>query len=244
MVRPPSSAPAGEIFGWSTKTAALRLSGPSLGHLYVETADGERLLDVHPASGERTALHVPELRPLFVRSDDEAAEYVLTAGQSEASVQLALLTPTVPEVRRKGSLNLALQQLFASPFGASNVRDFELSMVVASERPERPAAPTTGTLQTVAGWVAIGAGGAALTLSAASLATSLTSKGESQVEIDRANQRIKTLNIASLVGYSVAGVAGVTWGLCRLHFGAAPASTGGQPRVRDAGLALELEGRF
>ena len=81
-------------------------------------------------------------------------------------------------------------------------------------------------------------------MSAASLATSAGSKGESQVEIDAHNQRVKTLNIASAVGYGLAGVAGLTWGLCRLHLGASPPSAEGSPSVHDARLTLELDGRF
>ncbi|HKO51164.1 MAG TPA: caspase family protein [Polyangiaceae bacterium] len=244
MVRPPSSTPAGEILGWRSDTAALRLSGPSVGHLYVETALGERLLDVHPAPGELTALRLPRQRPLFVRKDDESAEYVLTGEQEESELQLALLTPTMPEVRRKGALNRALRRLFETPFGAANVREFELAMVAVNERPVDTAVPAQDSLATVAGWVAIGAGGAALTLSAASLATSLSSDGGSQVEIDAHNQRVKTLNIASAIGYAVAGVAGVTWGVCRLHLAGSPASAGGPRPLRDAGLTLMLDGRF
>lgn len=245
MVRPPRSGATGEILGWKAETAALRLTGPS-GHLYVETAQGERLLDAHPAAGEFVNVHLPELRPLFVRKDDESAEYVLT--NQTSGEELALLTPTVPEVGRKGALNLALQQLFAAPFGSENVHEFEVqSMLVLPplETADVPTAtPAHSTLGTVAGWVAIGAGGAALTLTGASIATSLSSKGESQVEVERHNQQVRTLNIASAVGYAIAGVAGLTWGLCRLQVSAAPTAQT-SARARDArGLTLQLEGRF
>jgi hypothetical protein len=249
MVRPPGSAVAGEILGWGSRTAAIQLSGPEIGHLYVETARGVRLLDVHPAPGERVALYLPELRPLFVRKDDESAEYVLTAERPEVDGPIALLQPTTPEIVRKGALNLALQQLFASPFGAANVREFEVreserSRVTPAADDDGSAIPARSTLGSVAGWVALGAGGAALGLTAASVATSLGSQGESQVEIDQHNQQVKTLNIASAVGYALAGVAGVTWGLCRLQLGAAPSSAEGSRRTHGAGLTLRLEGQF
>jgi len=243
MVRPPSAGAAGEILGWKLQTAALRLIGPSMGHLYVETARGERLLDVHPAEGEVVNLHLPALRPLFLRKNDESAEYMLTS-LDPVEGRIALLTPTVPEVGRKGALNLALRQLFASPFGAANVREFERKLSTEKPTPAADTSSTHSTLGTVAGWVAIGAGGAALTLSAASLATSLSAKGESQVEIDRHNQRVQTLNIASAVGYAVAGVAGITWGVCKLNVGAAPASGSGSSAQAGQGLTLELSGRF
>lgn len=252
LVRPPGSAGTREIIGWNTETASLRLKGADFGHVYVETPKGDRLLDAHPAPGEIVNLYLPKERPLFVRKNDGTGEYELTKAPSETE-ELAQLTPTDPKtLQSRGSENEALKQLFATPFGAANVREFELeagtlappTYTVAPIQTVAADAPTHSTLGTVAGWVAIGAGGAALTLTGASIATSLSSQGDSQVEVERHNQQIRTLNIASAVGYAIAGVAGLTWGLCRLQVVAAPTAQSA-PRVRDArSFTLQLEGRF
>ena len=242
IVRPPSSGPEREILGWDTRTAALRLNGSEIGHFYVETED-ERLLDAHPTAGEMVTLHLPDARPLYVRKDDGSAEYLLTTQRPEGDA-LAQLTPVEPQVGDKGRVDLALLHLFANPFGPANVRAFEASMITRPTYADQPHTPAASSLGTVAGWTAIGAGGAALTLSTASLVTSLSNKGGSQVEIEQANQRVRTLNIASAVGYAIAGVAGVTWGLCRLQVGAASTAQGSQRSLDARSLGLQLEGRF
>jgi len=245
MVSPPASSPTAEILGWNSGTVSLSLDGSTVGHLYLETALGERLLDVHPANGEVVDLHLPGARPLFVHKDDESAEYELTTLRPE-DARDAMDHPKPPPIRERGSVNLALKQLFSLPFGASNVSEFERTIhFPAPAPPAEEEVPAHGSLGTVAGWVAIGAGSAALALSATSLATSLSDKGASQVEIDQHNQRVRTLNIASVIGYSIAAVAGLTWGLTRLQLGATGATAEGPRRPYDArSLTLQLDGHF
>jgi hypothetical protein len=248
MVRPPRVAPTAAILGWSSDRAVLRIDG-SAGHTYVETARGERLLDAHPAPGESVRLHLPRLRPLFVRRNDESAEYVVT---SETTQELALLQPVVPQIARKGALNLAFEQLFTLPFGLRASRELERraqnqGISSSDSAPAMTSTSTTSaaqTLGTVAGWTAIAAGGAAVTLSGASLLTYLNGDVRSQVAMDRTNERIRKLNVAAIAGYGLAAAAGLTWTWVHLGVDATPPTTTARRVTPVGGFTLQLQGQF
>ena len=148
---------------------------PPLGHVYVESARGERLLDAHPSPGQPLALRLPEERPLFVRKQDNTAELVVSEREP---VTLAWQVPPASEIARKGALHLAFERLFASPFGPPAVTAFESRPPDLELRQiEPPAATATATLpnprvataRRVAGWTAVAAGAAGIVFSALAL---------------------------------------------------------------------------
>src|SRR6185503_1648587 len=100
---------------------ALLIDAPE-GHLYVEGATGERLVDVNPASDEALAIHLPAARPLFVRRQDGRREY--TIAEQGAVTRLSDLTGAPVRVASKGALHIAFQKLFALPFGAGDVDEW------------------------------------------------------------------------------------------------------------------------
>jgi len=57
---------------------------------------------------------------------------------------------------------------------------------------------------------------AGVALSGLALQEYLSGAGASQTDVSRINQRVHNLNVASLVCYSIAAVAGLTWGWTKL----------------------------
>lgn len=110
-----------EVFRWKDDRSVVELDG-GLGHVYIENARGERLLDAHPAPGQKLKLHVPSERPLFVVQDDEQAEHVV---DTLGPVSVTSLEPARPKIARRGALHLAFQKLFGAPFAEQDVANFE-----------------------------------------------------------------------------------------------------------------------
>jgi hypothetical protein len=146
-VHPPGEPP-GELsrglLSWAPQQQALVLDRPELGHMYLESASGERVADVHVAPGHAVALYLPAERPLFLRRGDETSEYVVGA---DGPLRASALVGAAPAVARKGALHLAFEQLFTAPFGAAEVAAFEQRFRAAGAtgaedmRPAEAAAP-------------------------------------------------------------------------------------------------------
>jgi hypothetical protein len=241
LVRPPRGNLRQVLFGWKYDVPAVRLDAATLGHVYIETAQGERLLDAHPDTAQALAVHVPPERPLFVRRDDESAELVV---QSDDPVRVSQLSPASPEVGRRGALHLAFTQLFASPFGARDVSAFAV-------RRDDAAAPDGGPpssrrlLRATGGTVAVAAIAAGLALNATALAGYRTGAGASQVTIDDANRARRRLDLASLACYAVGVAGGLAWGGTYVWPEARPAAgEGGGAAASGLALSIALGGRF
>jgi len=215
MVRPPGRDLRREVLRWSSEVPALYLREASSNHFYVETARGERLLDAHPAVRQALALHVPTERPLFVRLNDETAEYVVN---SHEPVRVETLVAVAPEIGHRGALNLAFEKLFASPFGDADVLSFSRGATAPPAVDASPQVParTRQLVSTVSGSIAIGAAATALTLSLISAERYSSGAGASQVEMDGRNRQVRNLNVASIAFLAVAGAAGLTWGWTKL----------------------------
>lgn len=242
MVRPPANDFSREVLKWKRAPAPLSFAHKTWGHFYVETASGDRLLDAHPAPDQPLQLWVPEQRPLFVRRNDGRAEYVIT---SHEPVQVAELTPSLPQTASRGALNLALEQIFTVPFAAGDVRRFERAPPAydTGAEPVR-ASSSRSTIRTVSGVTAITAASAGLVLNAISGATYLSAEDESQRETQQLNDRIRTLNRASLGCYVGAALATGVWALANWwpegSVGVAPTDSA---KVGD-GFTLDVRGRF
>lgn len=218
LVRPPAHNPSAALITWSRQSPSLTLRPKNLGHVYVETAQGTRLLDAHPAAGQELFLHLPDERPLFLRQSDESAEVVVT---TEAPLEVASLEPRAPEIARRGALQLAFERLFAEPFAEDDVRAFSAN---AAQTPanaglpavDRPKSISGHTLRLVLGTVTVGAAAAGLTLNTLSAVSYFSSGDASQVDVAHENDRRRTLNLASAACYALAGAAGLTWALSAL----------------------------
>jgi hypothetical protein len=241
LVRPPEHDLREDVLTWSPAVGSVRLEGPELGHVYIETPTGERVLDAHPDGRRAVMLHVPDERPLFVRSNDGAAEHVILTSDPVTVASL----DGVPDDATKGALHMAFARLFEAPFGLENVAEYVLEPPPSAE-PEPMAGSSKRALKQAialpAGAIAIGAalGGAATGLLA--LDRSLVGSGASEAEVAQRNIAVRDLDITSAILCGVAVVAGATWGWTRLS---PNVSVSIQTAARrDPGVSLAVDGRF
>ena len=216
MVRAPARDLKREVLRWSSEAPTIYLSEEaSIEHFYVEAPHGERVLDAHPARHQSLVLHVPEERPLFVRLNDETAEYVVT---SHEPVRIETLRAVTPEVGQRGALNLAFEKLFASPFGNVDVLSFakRASVQPSLDTPPRDLPRSRQWASTVSGSIAVGAAVTGLTLGIISVERYLDGAGASQIDVLSRNRQVHNLDVASIAFLAVAGVAGLTWGCTKL----------------------------
>ena len=229
LVLPPGH-PRGDlsrvVLGWGGKAreAALRLDRAAVGHVFIEDAAGRRLLDAHPAKGQRLVLLLPARRPLFVRRGDGSAEYLLSAG---AGTRLSGLKPQPARVARRGALHLALEKLFSAPFGSAAVSGFRRWYKKSGHR-DQPGiqqrvdldkaggSTARSTIQTAAGWTALGTAAVGITLHAVALERFGAGQDAHQVRRQELNTTITRLHTAGIVLNSVALGAGITWLVLRL----------------------------
>jgi hypothetical protein len=221
LVRPPGNDLAAQVLRWDQGTAAVRVRGGAVGHLYLENARGERVLDAHPAPGQVISLRVPPERPLFVRKHDGTAEQVVSGN---GAVIVATLEPRTPEVMSKGALQIAFDRFFAEPFSAIDVAEFaraqrhlELRAAPAGDKGGDLDAPAAGRALRIG--VGVTSASALVVGMAASAYSWQLSRatGGSQAEIAAGNRVIERANIISIVAYAVAVVAGAGWAWLRWH---------------------------
>jgi hypothetical protein len=149
MVRPPATGATHPLLGWE-ESDSVRLEPGDWGHVYIESARGERVLDLHPAPDRSEWLWVPSERPLFVRRHDESLEVALDGA---SAIHVDLRAARVPSIAPRGATSRAFEQLFGVPFVASDVERFAATLSqppvghsaapaerVKREPPRRPAA--------------------------------------------------------------------------------------------------------
>ena len=240
-VRPPAGNLRQSVLSWRG-TAPLSSSRADLGHFYLETARGERILDAHPAPGQVLRLWPPRERPIFVRPTRGAVEYVV---RSASPTDLATLAASPVEVASRGALSLAFERLFADPFGSEEVRRYEASSDRVAALPSGADAPTNragpdrtrARLEVALGTIAIAAEATALSLNTAAAIEYWGSSGASQRELEVSNERVRTLNRASLPFHVTAALAGLGWGVSRWWPESVVVDTG---KVRGQPTALSL----
>jgi hypothetical protein len=231
------------VLSWSTQTVSVRVRGGATGHFFVENARGERLLDAHPSRDQWLHLHLPGDRPLFIRGHDRPAEYEV-AGSAPAEV--SMLEPVASALRRaKGAEQLALQRLFAAPFGRSQVLEFERRLRLAPPSAEPAFDDTRSPWLRPLGYTALGAAAVGGGLSALALVTYRNARDAAQLEADRANRRIARYHVLSIVPYATAATAGLLWGWLKL--GADDRGSAGlrlTPALAGGDVWLGVDGRF
>jgi hypothetical protein len=220
LVRPPGGLArdlSATLLRWDVPAHSAVVIDQAVGHVYVETAAGERVLDAHPAPREELVLRVPASRPLFVRHDDGSdREYVLDA---EGPVRVSELTARPISVGRRGAAQLAFADLFSVPFGSSSVRDYSAAWPGApragaevGDTLDAQAAGGSGArLGAIAGITALASGGLALATSAVFAERYVRGQSASQVERVRINRTLRGLAIGTGVLASVAVAAGAVW---------------------------------
>lgn len=232
-VRPPTTL-TDVVLAWSTPPS-LRVDA-ALGHVYIETASGTRLLDAHPAPGLELALHLPAARPVFLRTASDEEEYVVDGRTARVSE----LTRRAVSVARRGALQLAFRALFSVPFDRDRVAAFRAGDGAKLQVPmvidEREPRGRSGTRAAI-GWIAIGSATTGLAMSMLAVERHRAGQDASHAELVEINRTITRANNLSVALYAVAAAAGVTWWLM---------SPGGDQRVRvepsrASGLTVSFE---
>ena len=225
---------------------------PTIGHLFVESPAGQRLLDVHGAPGEGLALHLGTTRPLFVRSARNPDEYEI---KHRRTVLLSSLTARHQRTARKGAVHLAFERIFELPFGQSQVAKFRQRFAeraehrIARKGVSRRRSTTWRTVGTVGGWTAIATAVAGASLTIWALERQQAGSGASQEERAALNDDIRRINTASFVLYGVAGTGALLWLASRIWPGTPAAdpevlAIAPQPGPDGKGLGLSVAGRW
>jgi hypothetical protein len=235
MVHPPGGKFDEVVFDWPASLEVVSIDARAIGHFYVETAHGDRVLDAHPQADHAVALHLPSARPLFIRQNDEKAELVLAEA---GPAKIPGLQPTSPQIASRGALDVAFEQLFASSFGPSDLLMFTRAR---SDLVPPPQSLSDTRARTALGLTALVAGTATATLAVLALREYATSAGASQAEIASHNRTLVKLQIASLAGLAVAGASAIGWWLV-------PSKPGTRIAVAPAGASasalLTISGAF
>jgi len=229
FVRPPGRFPGDltqTLLAWPEEAATFHLDVENLGHVYVEDALGQRILDLHPASPHKFSLHLPNSRPLFLRQVEGEKEWVID--DKQALALSGLESRSKASMAAKGALERALDMLFVLPFGPADqqrysgdflrVGQWTLSLMQAREAQASQAAlriesrprTETGTLG-VAKW-----SGAGLTLATGAAAAFLGVLADKDAEAAREEiygsadwqDKADLSDRESLSANSLAGVAG------------------------------------
>ena len=219
VVRPPG-APDAElghtVIAWPSNKSALLLDDQKAGHIYVETARGQRVMDVNVVTAEPLMVQLPEERPLFVRPQDSTREYQI---DRVAPMQLSMLTATERTLGTRGARHLAFEELFKVPFGQKAVDKYTECYALFGDPLRLDALEhftlleRLNTIETAAFWtgaVALGTG-----MSANVWAQALSSSSGSSSHDDRVshNDTINQLNTVALGAYAVAGAAAMTYAI-------------------------------
>lgn len=208
-VRPSQGSGDEAILSWRERQPDLSIPKSDLGHFYVETRQGVRLLDAHPALDQPLSLWLGQRRPLFVRLADESLEYSLTDG---SPTSLAGLEPSAPALQQRGARDLALADLFKLPFSRRDVAASVLQSPsgnrgrrVAPEERERDA------IRSAAGWAVLASGltAAALGIRVALVATN--ARGKDQLRASEANRQLDTVRAPLLVASGLTAAFGSVW---------------------------------
>jgi hypothetical protein len=211
MVRPPNRDAQKVLLDWGRGGSALALDAVGVGHVYVEDAQGVRLLDAHPSLDQPLVLHVPAERPLFLRQNDERAEFVLATALAPSELRLL---PVQSEVAARGALHLAFERLFEAPFSSPDVRAFErrATLPEAADAPATVESDRRRVVRVVSGGLALAGLAGGLSLNAMAFERYSASAHASQLDIAASNRYVERLNLASFVCYGVAGAAAALFG--------------------------------
>lgn len=215
--RPPTGAEA-LVDVRRARARRVEIDGAHSGHYYVEDARGVRLADVHNATGSSVyLLRPPPTGDMFLRRTTDDRELRLPALGDVVSV--AELSDEPPRIASRGAAHEAFSSLFALPFDASVVRDYQPPTPPPPDADEPPPSASGPGPRRLVG---LGLGGAGLVSAGAGIAFALSAKrasslpaSASQLDAQVANERISRENTlaALFVGAGAAALAGgaVLW---------------------------------
>jgi hypothetical protein len=180
---------------------------------------------------------------LFIRGHDRPTEYEVA---SSTPADVSLLEPVAMALRRaKGAEQLALERLFAAPFGRADVRAYQQTIRLAPPESSLLRDEPSPWLRPL-GYTALGAAAVGGAFSAMALVTQWNARDATQLEAGRANRRMARHHLMSIVPYATAATAGVLWGWLTLgaRDGTQSAGWRAMPAVGARDVWLGVDGRF
>lgn len=215
LIRPPGGTArdlATTLLRWDAPATSAVLIDQPVGHIYVETASGERVLDVHPAAQQQLVVRVPAGRPLFIRHDHTGSRELVL--ESDGLEPVSRLAARSSPVARRGAAHLAFEELFAVPFGATSVADYGVRWTLAPPGlppPTGDTGSTRATIRTASGVTALAAGALAVAASAVLVQQYVAGQSASQLERVDINRNLRRLAIGGGVMAGVALGSGALW---------------------------------
>jgi hypothetical protein len=200
---PPGRRLHAELLRW--RDTGELVVGAKLGHVYIESALGTRIAEVH-SSGEKRAMHLPAERPLYVRAIDESSEREIAAH----SGRVDSLQATDQPLRAKGARSRALERLFAASFGRGDVANFETRFELETAKP-LPAKTPSSRLREVTGWTSVGLLSSGVLLSGYAFRRSRLAAKSSHRRRAQLNRAIRYSNRASMATYAAGAAMGIAW---------------------------------
>lgn len=205
-IRPPGGASSDNAVLVQLSDATgdrLRVGPGATSHLYVEDAQGLRLIDLRPEPTEEIVVLLPSRRPLFVRRAGTEQESELPKAHRIVLAELATRKATAA---RRGAEHVAFRKLFEHPFGSASILAYR----------NRP--PETGISEQAPsdlGWLrkSLGIGAAVLAVTGGTMTVLGVMENRSAkpttngVKRQRINERIDHLNVAAVASYASAAAA-------------------------------------
>jgi hypothetical protein len=191
-------------------TRRLNVEGASGAHYVLEDANGVRLAEFHNAPGQPLSLLRPPPRgQVYLRRMDGEQEFLVPAAPDVVAV--SELHPEPVRVASRGAAHSAFERIFSLPFGQETVSRFAYPTPTV---PDFLEPPPPASLRPALGWSGVALGGASV---GAGVVTTLLAvqartgprEGTSQREVALLNERIRSLNTASMALYAVGGAAAV-----------------------------------
>ena len=248
LVTPPGREPgnlSNSLLFWEERHGSLMVDVDAAVHFYVETSTGIRIVDVHPTRAQKLTLHLPEVRPLFIRWANDKAEGVLDTGKT---VRLSSVSFQPTAVARKGALNIAFESLFSTPFGAVDVNAYEAEetgLYAREQAKRRDAQRRLNLLRYTLFGTATGALVVGGTMSLLAMKARHDAEAGAQQEVPSMNETIDKYNTAAIVFYSVAAAAGISWLTVKLwSIRKTKRTLAVYPIVVPSGCILGLGGKF
>jgi hypothetical protein len=204
-----SSATLVNTSGRYTSGSCLTIEPGLTAHLFIEDAQGNRIVDLHPAEDLEVKLLLPSRRPLFIRKPGQQQEF---SWYKPGDTLLKDLTPDTPRVRQRGAEHVAFSSIHKEPFDISSLSAYRVSLTDEDARLLRSPPASwdwlPATLLITAGVCAVGGG----------VFTGLAANERQEVgprtpnlERIELNQKIDRLNTGAVTLYTLAAATLTGW---------------------------------
>jgi hypothetical protein len=222
IIRPPGIPPGNlshDLITWSSNASSLLLDDKTAGHLYIEAANGQRVMDINIQSKNPVLVQLPKERPIFVRKNDNSSEYQINEINP---ARFSNLVPGLTNFVAKGARHLAFEDIFRNAFSDQSVKKYRIAYESFGD-PLRldlvrhfETLDNINRIKSVAFWTGVATLSGGISTHISSYLIKNTNADSSQTDRINANIQINTLNAFSIGLYSAAGISATTWLIAHL----------------------------